>query len=51
MPSALERYRNEIQRVLGVLDGVLAEQEWLVGGRATVADMSFITCARLVFDV
>lgn len=36
-----ERYQNEILRVLGVLDGVLANQEWLVGNKLSVADISF----------
>ena len=43
IPSAVDRYKNEIKRVLGVLDGVLAKQEWLVAGKATIADISFIT--------
>ncbi|GJE97552.1 glutathione S-transferase [Phanerochaete sordida] len=40
--SAQERYKNEILRVLGVLDGVLATQPWLNGGRCTISDLSFI---------
>jgi len=40
--SAVERYQREAMRVLSVLEGVLAQQEWLVGGKCTVADMSFI---------
>ncbi|EKM48581.1 uncharacterized protein PHACADRAFT_108699, partial [Phanerochaete carnosa HHB-10118-sp] len=40
--SALERYQKEIKRVLGVLESVLSKQEWLVGGRMTVADISFV---------
>ena len=39
--SAVERYRNETKRVLGVLESVLSKQEWLVGGRLTVADIAF----------
>ena len=42
IPSAIERYQKETQRVLTVLDGVLATREWLVGGKCTVADLSFI---------
>ncbi|KIP05127.1 hypothetical protein PHLGIDRAFT_129073 [Phlebiopsis gigantea 11061_1 CR5-6] len=42
IPSAQERYRNEIKRVWSVLDGVLSKQEWLVGGKCTIADISFI---------
>ena len=49
IPSAQERYRNEILRVLGVLDGVIAKQEWLVAGKPTIADLSFITCVFPVF--
>lgn len=40
--SAIERYRNEIKRVLSVLESVLSKQEWLVGGKATIADISFV---------
>lgn len=29
--------------MLGVLEGVLAKQEWLVGGKPTISDFSFIT--------
>ncbi|KAL1941750.1 hypothetical protein VTO73DRAFT_6750 [Trametes versicolor] len=43
LPSAIERYQKEILRVLGVLESVLSKQEWLVGGKLTVADISFIT--------
>ncbi|PCH40713.1 glutathione S-transferase C-terminal-like protein [Wolfiporia cocos MD-104 SS10] len=43
IPSAIERYRKETFRVLGVLDGVLSKQEWLVGDKCTIADLSFIT--------
>ncbi|KAI0698194.1 glutathione S-transferase C-terminal-like protein [Cerioporus squamosus] len=44
VPSAVERYQNEILRVFGVLDGVLAKQPsgWLVGGKLTIADLSFV---------
>ncbi|PSS06503.1 hypothetical protein PHLCEN_2v3705 [Hermanssonia centrifuga] len=43
IPSAIERYTNETIRVLGVLESVLSKQEWLVGGKPTIADFSFIT--------
>ena len=43
IPSAIERYQKEIVRVFSVLDSVLAKQEWLVGGKPTIADLSFIT--------
>ena len=42
VPSAVERYSKEIVRVLGVLESVLAKQEWLVGEKCTIADISFI---------
>ncbi len=42
LPSVIERYQKEILRVLGVLENVLSKQEWLVGGKCTVADLSFI---------
>ena len=42
VPSAIERYSKEIVRVLGVLENVLSKQEWLVGGKCTIADISFI---------
>ncbi|XDG02540.1 hypothetical protein ABKA04_002155 [Annulohypoxylon sp. FPYF3050] len=45
IPSAIERYSNEVRRVLGVLEGVLAakpEPRWLVGDRMTFADMAFV---------
>ena len=41
--SCQVRYKNEIKRVLGVLEGVLAKQEWLVADKCTVVDLSFIT--------
>lgn len=42
VPSAIERYRKEINRVFGVLEGVLSTQEWLVTGKPTVADFAFL---------
>lgn len=45
IPSAIERYSNEIKRVISVIDGVLAakpaDQQWLVGNKMTFADMAF----------
>jgi len=40
--SAIERYKGEVMRVLGVLDGVLQDREWLVGDKMTFADMAFV---------
>ncbi|GJE90989.1 glutathione S-transferase [Phanerochaete sordida] len=42
VPSVIERYRNEVRRVLGVLESVLSKQEWLVAGKPTVADFTFL---------
>ena len=50
IPSAQERYRNEIVRVFGVLDGVLSKQEWLVGGKLSVTDLSFVPYVHLCLD-
>ncbi|CCM07089.1 uncharacterized protein FIBRA_09415 [Fibroporia radiculosa] len=43
LPSAIERYQKEVIRVFGVLESVLSKQDWLVGGRCTIVDLSFIT--------
>ncbi|EKM49058.1 uncharacterized protein PHACADRAFT_107626 [Phanerochaete carnosa HHB-10118-sp] len=42
VPSAIERYKNEIKRVFGVLESVLSTREWLVDSRLTVADLSLV---------
>ncbi|KAI0372095.1 glutathione S-transferase C-terminal-like protein [Pilatotrama ljubarskyi] len=42
IPSAVERYQKEILRVFGVLESVLSKQQWLVGEKLTVADISFV---------
>jgi len=49
VPSAIERYKNEAARVLGVLEDVLSKNEWLVGNKCTVADISFIAWNRAAF--
>ena len=54
LPSAIERYQKETLRVFSVLDGVLAKPEsggWLVGGKPTVADLSFITWNNAAVNV
>ena len=46
IPSAIERYQKETLRVFSVLDSVLSKPEnggWLVGGKPTIADLSFVT--------
>ncbi|KAH8882139.1 glutathione S-transferase [Thozetella sp. PMI_491] len=44
--SAIDRYANEIKRVLSVLETALAKKpanaQWLVGDKMTFADMSFL---------
>jgi len=47
LPSAIERYANEIKRVTMVLDNALEGKEYLVGDKCTYADLSFITWAVL----
>ena len=44
LPSAIERYRNEIKRVIGVVDSHLTKQgtDYLVGDRVTYPDLMFI---------
>ncbi|EPY49156.1 glutathione S-transferase Gst2 [Schizosaccharomyces cryophilus OY26] len=40
--SAVTRYRNETKRVLGVLERILQNKDYLVTDKYTIADMSFI---------
>jgi len=42
VPSAIERYRNEVRRVLSVLEGVLSDRDYLVGEKLTAADIAFV---------
>jgi glutathione S-transferase len=42
VPSAKERYSNEVARVWGVLDRILEGEQYLVGNRFTYADIAFI---------
>lgn len=51
LPSAVERYSNEVKRVSSVLEGYLAEQKkryngdgaaWLVGNKMSYADLAFV---------
>lgn len=62
VPSAIERYNKEVNRVSGVLDKYLAQQKeehggsaaagsdgpWLVGNKFSYADIAFITWQRLI---
>jgi glutathione S-transferase len=56
LPSAIERYTKEINRVTAVLEGQLARQKenagsdgpWLVGNKLSYADISFIPWQGIV---
>ena len=48
LPSAQARYVNEIKRVTKVLDACLQGKEYLVGGKCSYADLSFITWYGMV---
>lgn len=39
----MDRYVAEVHRVLGVLDTILVGKEYLVGGRVSYADLSFVS--------
>ncbi|MCJ1402418.1 hypothetical protein MMC11_005638 [Xylographa trunciseda] len=43
LPSAQDRYIKEIKRVTKVLDACLQGKEYLVGGKCSYADLSFLT--------
>ena len=50
LPSAAERYVDEIKRVLGVLNGHLSKPEnkgWLAAGKYTIADLAFISWVHI----
>ncbi|TFY68563.1 hypothetical protein EVJ58_g939 [Rhodofomes roseus] len=51
IPSAIDRYRRETIRVLTVLESVLSKQEWLVGGKCSVADISFVPWNVVALDI
>lgn len=40
--SAIQRYEEQTFRVVGVLDSILQDQEYLVGNKASYADIAFI---------
>lgn len=42
IPSAVDRYIAEIKRVLGVLETILADKEYLVENRVSYADLAFV---------
>jgi glutathione S-transferase len=49
LPSAVDRYINEIRRVSGVLDRILQDKEFLAGGKFSYADAAFVTWYAIVF--
>jgi len=50
LPSAIERYANEIKRIIGVIDTHLTKhnQQWLVGDKCTYADLSFVPWNQII---
>ena len=46
IPYAIDRYTNEVNRLYGVIDKVLADREFLAGGYS-IADMASFPWARL----
>lgn len=57
LPSALDRYTKEVNRVSGVLEGWLAQQKkkhagtdgpWLVGDKFSYADLAFVSWQRVI---
>lgn len=60
LPSALERYVKEVNRVSGVLDGYLGKQDeqfggepgytgpWLVGNKLSFADLAFVSWQKII---
>lgn len=54
VPSAVDRYIGEVKRVTGVLEDYLKKQDtgsdgpWLVGGRISYADISFLSWQMIV---
>lgn len=48
LPSAIERYVKEIERVIGVLDGWLQKHEFLVGDKLTYVDLAFVPWSAMV---
>lgn len=42
VPTAIERYNDQVKRVLGVLDKWLEGKEWLVGDKITYADLAWL---------
>jgi len=60
LPSAIDRYVAEINRVTGVLEKVLSDQAkalptddgpWLVGGKYSFADIAFISWQTVILKI
>ncbi|KAF2873125.1 glutathione S-transferas-like protein [Massariosphaeria phaeospora] len=61
LPSAIERYTKEIERITAVLEGHLAQEKeksgagssgpWLVGGRISYADVAFLSWQVIIQSV
>jgi glutathione S-transferase len=49
LPSAVDRYLDEIRRVSGVLDRVLQDKEFLVDGKFSYTDAVFVTWYAILF--
>lgn len=49
LPGVVDRYVNEVKRVSGVLDRVLQDREFLVGGKFSYADASFVTWYAIMY--
>jgi GST-like protein len=47
LPYAIERYKNECQRILGVLDHRLGAATWLAGDEYSIADIATYPWTRL----
>lgn len=47
-PRAKERYVNEAQRLLGVLDNRLADRRWIMGDDYSIADIITLGRGRLL---
>ena len=47
VPSAIERYGKEIERVTMALNNALEGKEYLVGDKCTYADLAFVTWAAI----
>ncbi|TCD68744.1 Glutathione S-transferase 2 [Steccherinum ochraceum] len=49
LPSVIVRYQDETRRILGVLESVLKQRPFLVGGKMTAADISFAIYNNLLY--